>query len=159
MAQSLAKILVHLIFSTKKREPTIPTAIRLELHAYLGGILVNLGCPALQVGGTADHVHVLCSLGRTVTLANVVEQIKTSSSKWIKRRGVRAFAWQAGYGAFSVGESQASAVVRYIQQQEQHHRRLTFQDEHMPRALPWADGLRPFGATESVRELSDTIKS
>jgi putative transposase len=129
VAQSLAKILVHLVFSTKNREPTIPAEIRPELHAYLGGILANLGCPALQVGGTADHVHALCSLGRTTTVADLVEETKKGSSKWMKRQGVNAFSWQAGYGAFSIGQSQVSSVVRYIQQQEQHHQRRTFQDE------------------------------
>ncbi|MCK6554650.1 transposase [Candidatus Binatia bacterium] len=129
MAQSLAKVLVHLIFCTKNRDPIIPAETRPQLHAYLVGILVNLGCPALQVGGTADHVHALFSLGRTTTVADVVEEARKSSSKWMKRQGVQAFAWQAGYGAFSIGQSQAPALVRYIQQQEQHHRRLTFQDE------------------------------
>jgi REP element-mobilizing transposase RayT len=129
MAQSLAKVLVHLVFSTKNREPTIPAETRPELHAYLVGILANLTCPALQVGGTADHVHVLFSLGRTTTVADVVEETKKGSSKWMKRQGVNAFSWQAGYGAFSIGQSQVSAVVRYIQQQEPPHQRLTFQDE------------------------------
>jgi putative transposase len=130
MPQSLAKILVHLIFSTKNRDPTISLHVRPELHAYVVGILDNLRCPALQVGGTADHIHTLFALGRTLTVAEVVEEAKTGSSKWMKRHaGVESFAWQAGYGAFSVGQSQASAVVRYIQQQEQHHRRISFQDE------------------------------
>jgi len=129
MAQSLAKILVHLIFSTKNREATIPAETRPQLHAYLVGILANRTCPALQVGGTADHVHVLFSLGRTTTVADIVEEAKKSSSKWMKRHGVPGFAWQAGYGAFSIGQSQVSTVVRYIQQQERHHRSLTFQDE------------------------------
>ncbi|MCK6554653.1 transposase [Candidatus Binatia bacterium] len=129
MAQSLEKILVHLIFSTKNREPIIPAATRPELHAYIVGILANHTCPALQVGGAADHVHVLFSLARTATVAGVVEEVKKSTSKWMKRPGLQGFTWQAGYGAFSVGESQVAAVVRYIQKQEQHHRRLTFQDE------------------------------
>jgi putative transposase len=129
MTQSLAKILVHVIFSTKNRDPLIPADARPELHAYIVGILANLRCPALQVGGTADHVHVLFSLGRTTTIADTLEETKKSSSKWMKRQGVNGFSWQAGYGAFSIGQSQVSAVVRYIQQQEQHHRRLTFQDE------------------------------
>jgi REP element-mobilizing transposase RayT len=129
MAQSLAKVLVHFVFSTKNREPLVSVETRPELHAYLVGILANRNCPALQVGGTADHVHLLFSLGRTTTVADIVEEAKTGSSKWMKRRGVSAFSWQAGYGAFSIGQSQVPAVVRYIRQQEQHHRRLTFQDE------------------------------
>ena len=129
MPQSLSKILVHLIFSTKHREPTITDELRPRLHAYLIGILNNLECPSLQTGGTADHVHILFALGRTTTVSDVVEAVKKSSSKWMKTQGVPQFAWQAGYGAFSVGESQAPTVVRYIQRQEEHHRRVPFQDE------------------------------
>jgi len=129
MPQSLAKILVHLVFSTKNRERIIPREVRPRLHAYLVGILGNLKCPSIQTGGTADHVHILFNLGRTVALSEVVEEIKKSSSKWMKVQGVPAFAWQAGYGAFSVSEGQAAAVVRYIQGQEEHHRTVSFQDE------------------------------
>jgi REP element-mobilizing transposase RayT len=127
--QSLAKILVHLIFSTKNREPTIPKEIRPSLHAYITGILNNLHCPSLQTGGTADHVHSLVSLARTRTVADILEEVKKSSSKWMKEQGVASFFWQAGYGAFSIGESQVSAVVRYIAQQEDHHQGVSFQDE------------------------------
>jgi REP element-mobilizing transposase RayT len=130
MPQSLSKILVHLIFSTKHREPTIPDALRPQLHAYLAGILNNLQCPSLQTGGTADHVHILFALARTVPVSEVVEEVKKSSSKWMKAQGVQRFAWQAGYGAFSVSESQAATVVRYIQRQDDHHRRMSFQEEY-----------------------------
>ncbi len=129
MPQSLAKVLVHLIFSTKNREPLVHREVRAALHAYLAGILQNLQCPSLQTGGTADHVHTLFSLGRTHTIAEVVEEMKKSSSKWMKQQGVRGFSWQAGYGAFSVGESQAAAVIRYVSRQEERHRELTFQEE------------------------------
>ena len=129
MPQSLAKILVHLIYSTKHREPIIQAPVRPHLHAYLVGILDNLQCPSLQTGGTDDHVHILFSLGRTIPMSDVVEEVKKGSSKWMKTQGVPTFTWQAGYGAFSVGESQAETVVRYIQRQEEHHRRLSFQDE------------------------------
>jgi REP-associated tyrosine transposase len=127
--QSLAKVLVHLIFSTKSREPLIHREVRVALHAYLAGTLKNLQCPSLQTGGTADHVHALVSLGRTRTIADVVEEMKKSSSKWMKQQGVQGFAWQAGYRAFSVSESQATAVIRYVSRQEEHHRQLTFQEE------------------------------
>jgi putative transposase len=130
MPQSLAKILVHLVFSTKDREPLIAEGVRPHLHAYLVGTLENLKCPSLQTGGTADHVHILLMLARTAALSEVVEQVKTGSSKWMKTQGVPAFAWQAGYGAFSVGESQVETVVKYIQKQEEHHRVITFQDEY-----------------------------
>ena len=130
MPQSLSKILVHLIFSTKNREPLIEVELRPRLHAYLIGILDNLKSPSLQIGGVADHVHILFRLGRSISQADMVEEVKKSSSKWMKTgNGVPAFSWQAGYGAFSVGESQAEAVIKYIQNQEEHHRKSTFQEE------------------------------
>jgi len=129
MPQSLARVLVHLVFSTKNREPSIPNEVRGDLHAYLGGVLDTIGCPSIQVGGTEDHVHILYSLSRTLTLADATEKVKTSTSRWMKQRAVRLFAWQAGYGAFSVCEAELRSVVRYIERQEAHHARLTFQDE------------------------------
>src|SRR5262249_15997550 len=123
------RVLVHLVFSTKNREAWIADAIRGDLHAYLGGVLNTLGCPSIQVGGTEDHVHMLYALSRTLTLANVTEKVKTSSSKWMKHRAVDVFSWQAGYGAFSVSEADLQSVVRYIERQEAHHARLSFQDE------------------------------
>ena len=129
MPQSLAKILVHVIFSTKNREPMISRQVRPSLHAYITGILENLRCPSLQTGGTTDHVHTLLSLARTLTVADVVEEMKKGSSKWMKQQGVEDFFWQAGYGAFSVGASQRRALIAYIAQQEEHHRHLSFQEE------------------------------
>lgn len=130
MPQSLSKVLVHLIFSTKHREPLIGPEIRPRLHAYVVGILDNLKSPSLQTGGATDHVHILFALGRTVSQADVVEEVKKSSSKWMKAEGGEAgFSWQAGYGAFSIGESQADTVIHYIQNQEEHHRKVTFQEE------------------------------
>ncbi len=130
MPQSLSKVLVHLIFSTKHREPLIGAEIRPRLHAYLVGILHNLKSPSLQTGGVVDHVHVLCALGRTISQAELVEELKKRSSKWMKAEGkVPGFTWQAGYGAFSIGESQADTVIRYIQNQPEHHRKVTFQEE------------------------------
>jgi putative transposase len=123
--QSLAVILVHLVFSTKCRDPAIVPEVRQDLHKYLGGTLGNMGCPPMQVGGTDDHVHLLFRLSRTLTMAEVVEKVKSSSSKWMGP----TFAWQSGYGAFSVSASDATGVVAYIQNQEEHHRRVTFQDE------------------------------
>jgi REP element-mobilizing transposase RayT len=130
MSQSLSKILVHLVFSTKHREPWIESTLRPKLHAYLGGILENLKCSSLQVGGTADHVHILLLLARTVTVSEMVEELKKGSPKWMKSEGVHNFSWQAGYGAFSVGKSQVKTVTKYIQQQEIHHRKTTFQEEY-----------------------------
>jgi REP element-mobilizing transposase RayT len=131
MPQSLSKVLVHLIFSTKHREPLISQEIRPRLHSYIVGILDNLNSPSIQTGGVEDHVHVLFALARTVSQAELVEELKKSSSKWMKADGsTPEFSWQAGYGAFSIGESQADAVVCYIQKQEEHHRRMTFQEEY-----------------------------
>ena len=132
MAQSLSRILVHLIFSTKNREPVLVPEIRTELQSYLAGVLREEECPALQVGGVEDHVHLLFGLSRTRTVAQIVEQVKTSSSKWIKPwgAGFTEFHWQAGYGAFSVSQSNAAAVAQYIRSQEELHRKVTFQEEY-----------------------------
>jgi REP-associated tyrosine transposase len=129
MSQSLAKVLVHVAFSTKNRETTIQREIRPTLHAYVTGILQNLRCPSLQTGGTEDHIHTLLSLARTRTVADVVEEVKKSSSKWMKQQGIDSFFWQGGYGAFSIGGLQVPALIRYIANQEEHHRRMSFQDE------------------------------
>jgi REP-associated tyrosine transposase len=132
MPQSLAKILVHTIFSTKERRPFLqdPT-LREELHRYVGGILKGLGCQPIIVGGVADHVHLLASLSRTCQAAEMVKETKRSSSLWVKEREglVRDFAWQNGYGMFSIGFSQTEEVRRYIAGQEEHHRAVSFQDE------------------------------
>ena len=132
MPQSLSRILIHLVFSTKNRERILTPTIQTELHPYLAGTLDNIECPSLQVGGVEDHVHLFFGLSRTRTIADVVETVKTSSSKWIKTKGV-AFAdfhWQSGYGAFSVSQSDADAVVTYVRNQAQHHQKMTFQDEY-----------------------------
>jgi REP element-mobilizing transposase RayT len=131
MPQSLSRVLVHLVFSTKHREPFIVPEVRPRLHAYIVGILDNLKSPSLQTGGVEDHVHILCALGRTISQADLVEEVKKSSSKWMKAEGgVPGFSWQAGYGAFSIGESQADTVIRYIQNQEEHHRKVPYQEEY-----------------------------
>jgi REP element-mobilizing transposase RayT len=131
MAQSLANIYVHLIFSTKNREPLIRDELRVELHAYMATVLANLKCPAVLINSVEDHVHILFNLNRTTTLANVVEEVKKSSSKWMKpkRADLAFFSWQAGYGAFSVSESNVPKVANYIRNQEEHHRKTSFQDE------------------------------
>lgn len=129
MAQSLSKILIHMIFSTKDRMPLIQPETRPKLYAYAHGVLANLGCPSIQIGGTADHIHILFVLARTISVSEAAEQIKKATSKWMKTQDVAKFSWQAGYGAFSVAESQIPVVVRYIQNQEEHHKRKSFQDE------------------------------
>ena len=132
MPQSLARLCVHLVFSTKHREPYLHDRVRPDLHAYMATVLKNLGCPALIINSVEDHVHILLDLGRTVSVSAAVEDVKKSSSKWIKTQGdeFNAFAWQAGYGAFAVSESNVAAVRRYIENQAEHHRKTNFQDEY-----------------------------
>jgi REP element-mobilizing transposase RayT len=133
MPQSLAKILVHTVFSTKDRRPFLrDKALRAELHRYLGGILANLQCQPIIVGGVEDHVHLLCALSRTVEAAAMVKEVKRGSSVWIKTRGpdLQDYAWQNGYGVFSIAFSQIEAVRRYIAGQEEHHRKVSFQEEY-----------------------------
>jgi REP element-mobilizing transposase RayT len=131
MPQSLSNILIHLTFSTKHREPLLDPQIRDEVFRYLAGVLKEMDCPPLIVGGYLDHIHVLFAQSRTTTVAKVVETIKSSSSRWLKTKGekYKAFAWQAGYGAFSVSESNAETVTRYIAGQDRHHAKTTFQEE------------------------------
>ena len=131
MAQSLARVLVHLIFSTKNREPLLGAEIHPELHKYMAAILKDLGSPAILVQSVSDHVHILFSLSKNQALMTIVEQVKKSSSKWIKTKGsrYRRFCWQNGYGAFSVSQSRVERVQRYFAQQDEHHRIKTFQEE------------------------------
>jgi REP element-mobilizing transposase RayT len=132
MPQSFAQIYVHIIFSTKNRQSFLnDKAIRHELHKYLGGTCNGLDCPSLRVGGVADHVHILCRLGRRISVADLVKELKRESSQWIKTKSLSLadFYWQAGYGAFSISPSHAKALIEYITNQEEHHRAETFQDE------------------------------
>ena len=132
MSQSLANILVHIIFSTKNRYPFFADRdIRSEMHAYLGGTCNNLDCSVLIVGGISDHVHILSRLSRNISASKLIGEIKRESSKWIKTKGgiLKKFGWQNGYGAFSVGKSEVEKVRAYILNQEEHHRKRNFQDE------------------------------
>jgi len=132
MPQSLARILVHTVFSTKDRHPFLrDKGLREELHRYLGGILAKLQCQPIMVGGVEDHVHLLCALSRTLDAASMVKEVKRGSSLWIKTRSpdLSNFAWQNGYGIFSIGYSQIEAARTYIAGQEEHHRKVSFQDE------------------------------
>jgi putative transposase len=126
MAQSLARLWTHLIFSTKDRFPFLSDkSIRADMHAYLATVLRNHICETLLVGGTEDHVHALFALSRNYSIATVVKEIKRTSSSWIKGIAPRQakFHWQGGYGAFSVSQSHLNQVINYIERQEQHHRR------------------------------------
>jgi REP element-mobilizing transposase RayT len=132
MPQSLSSILIHLIFSTKNREPFLTCEIDAELYPYMASIFKAMKSPALIINGTSDHIHTLFSLSRVLTIASLVEEVKTESSKWIKTKGkqFRNFHWQSGYGAFSIGQSQVPTVKRYITRQKEHHHRVSFQDEY-----------------------------
>lgn len=132
MPQSLSSVYVHLVFSTKQRLPFLRDCnLREETHSYLGGISKERGCPPILVGGVEDHVHLLARQSRTISQADWVKELKRSSSLWLKGRDakMRDFAWQTGYGAFSVSVSNVEAVRDYIARQEEHHRKATFQDE------------------------------
>jgi putative transposase len=132
MPQSLSNVLVHIIFSTKERAACLDDAIRPRLHAYLATVARESGCECPRVGGTLDHVHLAVHLSRTLTIAKLVETVKTSSSKWLKPQSpsLAEFAWQRGYGAFSVGPTDLDALLAYIDNQEKHHRSRTFQEEY-----------------------------
>jgi REP element-mobilizing transposase RayT len=131
MPQSLARIIVHMIFSTKSREPFITAEMCPELSAYLGGIAKNLDCYPIKVNCPTDHAHTVFVLSKTRSLVEIIREAKRTSTKWVKSRWptARKFGWQNGYGAFSVSESQLEAVIRYVENQQEHHRKVTFQDE------------------------------
>ena len=131
MPQSLAKNLIHLVFSTKNRESTIPIEHQKALFAYLAGIFKEWDSPAIVIGGTENHLHLLFVLSKNFALKTIVEEVKKGSSKWMKHDVplVSGFYWQAGYGAFSVSQSKVKTVVRYIERQQEHHRTISFKDE------------------------------
>jgi REP element-mobilizing transposase RayT len=130
--QSLVEIYVHIVFSTKGRQAFLSDhAFRERTHAYLKGICENQGSPSLKIGGVENHVHILCRLGKTIDVSTLIRELKRDSSKWIKSENRRLgdFHWQSGYGAFSVSPSHIEAIMRYIANQEEHHRQESFQDE------------------------------
>ncbi len=130
MSQSLAKNLIHLVFSTKHRRPIIATEVRERLFAYQAGIFQQWESPAIVIGGTEDHVHALFLLSKNHALKKIVEEVKKSSSKWMKHEAAIAdFYWQNGYAAFSVSVSNGDQVEAYIRNQELHHQKRSFQDE------------------------------
>lgn len=150
LSQSLSLVIVHVIFSTKDRFPCLDPPMRPHLHAYLASVARNAKCEAYRVGGTGDHVHLAVRLSRTSSIANLVEELKTSSSKWLKlqRPVLRRFAWQRGYGAFSVGPDELEALVAYVNGQEEHHRVRTFQEEYL-------DFLKKYGVQYDERYVWD----
>lgn len=131
MSQSLSKNYIHLIFSTKYREAQMRKEDYPDIYAYISGILTNLDCPLITIGGTSNHLHILCALNKNIALSKMVEEVKKSTSRWIKGKGsfYRQFAWQDGYGAFSVSQSKVETVSQYIRNQETHHATRTFEEE------------------------------
>ncbi len=150
MPQSLSQIILHIVFSTKDRRPWIRPDIESELHRYLVSVCNACDCPVRYIGGGADHVHLVCTLSRTVAVSDLLEEIKKRSSKWVKTRdgAFRLFAWQRGYGVFSLGQSQLGSVARYVTQQSEHHKKRDFQEEF--RAL-----LRRYGVAYDERYVWD----
>jgi REP element-mobilizing transposase RayT len=132
MPQSLSQVILHIVFSTKERRPWLDAAIRPRMHAYLATVCRDCGCEAYRVGGVADHVHIAARLSRTVSQADLLEKIKKTSSSWSKAQGAdyASFFWQGGYGAFSICYSQLYDLLRYIGNQEAHHKTTTFQEEY-----------------------------
>jgi REP element-mobilizing transposase RayT len=131
MSQSLAQIYIHIVFSTKYRKPLIQTEIEEELYAYIGGIIKNLKGNSIKINGVSNHIHILTTLPKTVTLSKYLEEIKRSSSKWIKTKGTdyKNFSWQRGYGAFSVSSYKVDVVKNYVTKQKEHHKSQDFKEE------------------------------
>jgi len=133
MAQSLSKILLHAVWHIKTTSPEIQKEDRDELYGYMFGVLETIGCTPICINGVGNHVHLLFALSKTLSIASVVEKVKTSSNKWLKSRGryYCDFSWQNGYGVFSVSESVSPVTKRYIERQEQHHAQIDFHDEYL----------------------------
>ena len=131
MASTLTNLLYHIVFSTKHREPLIATELRPELHKYIGGIIRGERGVLLEIGGMPDHLHIVTRFRADVSVAEMLRLIKCNSSKWANERPDKRFRfeWQTGYGAFTVSESQLGSVRNYVRGQEQHHRKMTFQEE------------------------------
>ncbi|MDP7017265.1 MAG: transposase [Pirellulaceae bacterium] len=132
MPQSLTKLYAHLVFSTKNREPFLDDDIRPSVHAYVANVLRGLNSPWVTVGGVADHVHVLFDIGKMKPPVEFVEKVKRESSKFVKTLGdrYRNFYWQRGYGMFSISPNDRAEAEDYVRNQEEHHRKKTFQEEY-----------------------------
>jgi REP element-mobilizing transposase RayT len=132
MSQSFVQFYSHIVFHTKNNKNLIQEDIEDELHSYIGGILKNLKSMPVRIGGTSDHLHVLCTLPKTMALADLVEEIKKSSSKWVKSKGERYknFYWQDGYGGFSVSSFHVEVLKNYISNQKRHHQKISFLEEY-----------------------------
>ena len=131
MSQSLSKVYVHITFSTKNRQNLIDDNIKASLYEYIGGVCKGLKCNPVRVGGHKNHIHVLCILSRKVAQMKLLEEIKKRSSKWVKTKGkfYSNFYWQDGYGIFSINPTEIDKVIDYIQEQDKHHKHMSFQEE------------------------------
>ena len=128
---SHTNLLYHIVFATKERAPLITDALSPRPHEYLGGIVRNLKGTALEINGMTDHIHLLVILPPTCCLSDFISKLKANSSSWAKTQTIGRFAWQDRYGAFTVSESQVKRVRCYIRNQQEHHRKMTFQDEYI----------------------------
>lgn len=131
MPQSLSQVNLHITFSTHNRNPLILKELKNEMYAYIATICKSNKSNPIKIGGSTDHIHIVTTLHSTVTISKLLEEIKKTSSKWFKEKDerVRNFSWQCGYAAFSVSQSQLPQLIQYIEQQEQHHKKKSFQDE------------------------------
>ncbi|MGE5364399.1 MAG: IS200/IS605 family transposase [Bacteroidota bacterium] len=131
MPQSLVKIYLHIIFSTKNRQEVLSPDLQPALYDYIGGICRKINCSPIRIGGHNDHMHILCIQSKSITLIDLIKQIKTGSSRWMKTQGdcFNNFHWQDGYGSFSVSPAETQNVSSYIDNQKEHHRHHTFQEE------------------------------
>jgi putative transposase len=131
MPQSLSLVIIHIVFSTKDRRAFLEKELRAAMHSYLATVARNTGCECYRVGGAEDHVHLAIRLSRTLTIADLLEQLKTTSSKWVKTQWpiLKDFSWQRGYGCFSIAPKDFDALIDYIDCQPTHHQKQTFQDE------------------------------
>ncbi|RYF15131.1 MAG: IS200/IS605 family transposase [Flavobacteriales bacterium] len=132
MSQSLSKLYVHIVFHTKYNQPLIQPEVETELYAYIGGVIKENQSVPIKINSTADHIHILATMSKNIALSKFVEEIKRNSSRWIKTKGpvYKNFAWQGGYGGFSVSPSVLERVKRYIENQKEHHKKVSFKDEY-----------------------------
>jgi putative transposase len=133
MSQSLSQLYTHIVFHTKHNQDLIKADVENELYAYLGGILKSNKCVPIIINGIENHLHILCILSKNIALADLLEQLKRNSSRWIKTKGAHYanFAWQGGYGAFSVSQGKVDVVKRYVENQKEHHKTETLKDEYI----------------------------
>ncbi|MBS1758853.1 MAG: IS200/IS605 family transposase [Bacteroidetes bacterium] len=133
MSQSLSKLFVHIIFHTKYSHDLIDEVVQPELYAYIGGIINENQSQAIRINGTQNHIHILAVMSKNISLAKFVEEIKRNSSRWIKTKGIQYqnFKWQGGYAGYSVSQSVVDRVKKYIENQKEHHQKVSFEEEYI----------------------------